>query len=123
MYVNGFGVTTLADKDLGSGITAAQVAGGGWTGLQFDVSTTSDFNGLIRTIDASSDRAAFYGAYDIDRNGTVTQAELGNNLVFRTANTGGGVLRSRLPGRHRPAGDVLEGRNASSCRMKSSSAT
>ena len=25
----------------------AQIAGGGWTGLQFDVSTTSDFNGLI----------------------------------------------------------------------------
>ena len=40
------------DKYRGAGITAAQIAAGGWSGLQFDVSTTSDFNGLIRTIDA-----------------------------------------------------------------------
>ncbi len=96
LYVNGFGVTTLADKYRGTGITAAQVAGGGWTGLQFDVSTTSDFNGLIRTIDASADRAAFYNAYDIDRNGTVSQAELGANLRFASANPNGtGVLYDR----------------------------
>ena len=54
LYVNGSGFTTLADKYRGAGITAAQIAAGGWTGLQFDVSTTSDFNGLIRTIDGSS---------------------------------------------------------------------
>jgi hypothetical protein len=96
LYVGGGGFTTLANKYRGGGITAAQVAAGGWTGLQFDVSTTSDFNGLIRTIDASSDRAAFYAAYDIDRNGTVTQAELGNNLVFSTPNSNGiGTLYDR----------------------------
>ena len=44
---NGQGFTTLADKYRGAGINAAQIAAGGWTGLQFDVSTTSDFNGLI----------------------------------------------------------------------------
>lgn len=96
LYVGGGGFTTLANKYRGAGITAAQVAAGGWTGLQFDVSTTSDFNGLIRTIDASPDRAAFYSAYDIDGNGVVTQAELGNNLVFNTANSNGvGVLYDR----------------------------
>ncbi|HUQ86733.1 MAG TPA: TonB-dependent receptor, partial [Vicinamibacterales bacterium] len=95
-YVGGGGFTTLANKYRGAGITAAQVAAGGWTGLQFDVSTTSDFNGLIRTIDASADRAAFYSAYDLDRNGTITQTELGNNLVFSAANPNGiGTLYDR----------------------------
>ena len=41
-YVNSQGFTTLADKYRGVGISAAQIAAGGWTGLQFDVSTTSD---------------------------------------------------------------------------------
>ncbi len=96
LYVDSSGFTTLADKYRGAGITAAQIAAGGWTGLQFDVSTTSDFNGLIRTIDASADRAAFYGAYDIDGNGTITQAELGNNLRFGAANPNGiGALYDR----------------------------
>lgn len=96
LYVDSSGFTTLADKYRGVGITAAQIAGGGWTGLQFDVSTTSDFNGLIRTIDASADRAAFYNAYDLDRNGTVTQSELGSTLAFSAANPNGvGVLYDR----------------------------
>ena len=95
VYVNGFGFTTLADRYRGAGITAAQVAGGSWTGLQFDVTNTSDFNGLIRTIDASADRAGFYAAYDADRNGTVTAAELGSSLVFNTANPAGGVYYDR----------------------------
>jgi hypothetical protein len=96
VYVNGSGFTTLANKYQGAGITAAQIAAGGWTGLQFDVSTTSDFNGLIRTIDASADRGAFYAAYDIDGNGTITQAELGNNLRFNALNAGGtGVAYDR----------------------------
>jgi len=96
LYVNSGGVTTLADKYRGVGITAGQIAAGGWSGLQFDVSTTSDFNGLIRTVDASNDRAAFYTAYDLDRNGTVSQAELGGALAFSAANPNGtGVLYDR----------------------------
>lgn len=96
LYLNNAGVTTLADKYRGGGITAGQVAGGGWSGLQFDVSTTSDFQGLMRTIDASADRAAFYNAYDADRNGVVSQTELSNSLVFNTANPNGiGVLYDR----------------------------
>ena len=89
------GFTTLADKYRGTGITAAQVAAGSWTGLQFDVSTTSDFGGLMRTIDASADRGAFYAAYDRDGNGVITQAELGAGLVFNTANPEGGVYYDR----------------------------
>ena len=110
LYVDTQGFTTLADKYRGVGINAAQIAAGGWTGLQFDVSTTSDFNGLMRTIDASGDRAAFYAAYDANRDGAISQAEAGAGLVFNTANPLGGVqLRPRLPGRHRPAGNLLEG--------------
>jgi len=96
LYLNSFGVTTLADKYRGAGISAAQIAAGGWSGLQFDVSTTSDFNGLMRTIDASADRAAFYAAYDTDGNGTIGQNELGAALRFNNPNTGGtGVLYDR----------------------------
>ena len=96
LYVDGAGFTTLANKYRGVGITAADVAAGGWTGLQFDVSTTSDFSGLMKTIDASTDRTAFYAAYDLDRNGTITQTELGNGLVFAAANPNGiGTLYDR----------------------------
>jgi hypothetical protein len=95
LYVNSQGFTTLADQYRGAGITAGQVAGGSWTGLQFDVTNTSDFNGLIRTIDASADRAAFYTAYDADGNGAITAAELSSRLVFNTANPAGGVNYDR----------------------------
>jgi hypothetical protein len=96
LYLNSSGFTTLADKYRGVGITAAQVAAGGWSGLQFDVTNTSDFNGLIRTIDASADRGAFYAAYDRDGNGVVTSAELGTGLTFNTSNPNGtGVLYDR----------------------------
>ena len=95
LYVDTQGFTTLADKYRGVGINAAQIAAGGWTGLQFDVSTTSDFNGLMRTIDASADRAAFYAAYDANRDGVISQAEAGTGLVFNTANSLGGVNYDR----------------------------
>jgi hypothetical protein len=95
LYVDTQGFTTLADKYRGVGINAAQIAAGGWTGLQFDVSTTSDFNGLMRTIDSSGDRAAFYTAYDSNRDGVISQAEAGTGLVFNTANPLGGVNYDR----------------------------
>ena len=95
LYVDSTGFTTLADKYRGAGISAAQIAGGSWSGLQFDVTNTSDFNGLIRTIDGSADRAAFYNAYDANRDGTVSQAEAGLAMVFNTANPGGGVYYDR----------------------------
>jgi len=95
LYVGSQGFTSLADKYVGAGITAAQVAGGSWTGLAFDVTNTSDFGGLIETINASSDRAAFYGAYDANRDGTISAAELGAGMVFSAANSEGGVLYDR----------------------------
>ena len=95
LYVGSMGFTSLADKYRGGGVNAALVSGGSWSGLAFDVTNTSDFGGLIRTIDASPDRAAFYAAYDSDRNGVVSSTELGNAMLFATPNPEGGVFYDR----------------------------
>lgn len=95
LYLNTEGLTTLADKYIGGNINALNVAGGDWSGLAFDVTNTSDFGGLMETIDASADRAAFYNAYDVNRDGTVSEAELGTALVFNTANPSGGARYQR----------------------------
>ncbi len=81
-YVDGALYESLAAAYAARGVTAAQLVGGSWTSLAFDYSNTSDFNGFIRTLDSRSDRATFYAAFDLDRNGTITQAELGQALVF-----------------------------------------
>ena len=57
---------------------------GNWNRLAFDVNNTSDFGGLINTINARSDRARFYTAFDADGNGTISSAELGSRLVFNS---------------------------------------
>ena len=95
IYLDTEGLTTLADKYIGGNINALNVAGGDWSGLTFDVTNTSDFGGLIETINASSDRTAFYNAYDVNRDGTVSEAELGATLVFNTANPSGGARYQR----------------------------
>jgi hypothetical protein len=95
LYVDSQGFTSLADKYRGTGVTAAAVSGGSWSGLAFDVLNTSDFGGLIRTIDASADRGAFYAAYDRDGNGAITPAELGAAMTFGSTNPEGGVFYDR----------------------------
>lgn len=95
LYVDSAGVTTLAPIYAGRGITAGDIANGSWSGLQFDLTATSDFNGLIRTIDGRADRARFYNAYDLNGDGTITQAELGSAMVFNATNATGQVLYDR----------------------------
>ena len=97
LYVDSSGYSSLAPTYAGRGITAGQVAGGSWTGLQFDVSNTSDFNGFIRTIDGRADRAKFYNAYDVNRDGVISQVELAATMVFNTTsgNPVGGVNYDR----------------------------
>jgi hypothetical protein len=95
VYLDTEGLTTLADKYIGGNINALNVAGGDWSGLTFDVTNTSDFGGLMETINASGDRAAFYNAYDVNRDGTVSEAELGATMVFNTANPSGGARYQR----------------------------
>ena len=46
------------------------------------MTNTSDFNGFIRTLDGRSDRARYYAAFDLNGDGTITQAEAGTAIVF-----------------------------------------
>ena len=52
----------------------------GWSQLAFDYSNPSDFGGFIRTIDALPNRAAFYGAFDLNGNGTTDASDLSGIL-------------------------------------------
>ncbi|MEW6320825.1 MAG: TonB-dependent receptor [Acidobacteriota bacterium] len=82
LFVGGALYESLAARYAGVGVTAAQVVSGSWTQLAFDHSNPSDFGGFIRTINARSDRARFYAAFDLNGDGTITEAELGSALVF-----------------------------------------
>ena len=102
--VNSTGFTTLADKYRGAGITAAQIAAGGWSGLQFDVSTTSDFNGLIRTIDASADRArVLHGLRRRPQRHGHARPSSAPRWHSATANPGGTACSTIATSRPRPA--------------------
>jgi hypothetical protein len=78
-----------------SGLTGAQLASGSFSNRRFNPNTTSDFTGLINTINGLPNRAAFYAQYDVDGNGTITPAELGSRLTFTTANAAGGLNYAR----------------------------
>jgi hypothetical protein len=78
-----------------SGLTAGELATGSFSNRRFNVNTTSDFTGLINTINGLPNRAAFYSQYDVDGNGTITSAELGSRLTFTTANADGGLNYAR----------------------------
>ena len=53
----------------------------------------SDYNGLIRTIDARADRARFYQAFDANGDGVISETELGSRLVYNsTAGNPGGQI-------------------------------
>jgi hypothetical protein len=85
LYLDSAIYESVAAKYAGAGVTAANIVAGSWNRLAFDHSNPSDFGGFIRTIDARSDRARFYGLYDLNRDGTISQTELGQALVFNSA--------------------------------------
>lgn len=77
--------SSLGAQYIGAGITANDVAGvtgQSWTDLDFDVTNTSDFAGLINSIDSSPNRASFYAALDTNGDGTITPAEAGEAITF-----------------------------------------
>jgi hypothetical protein len=84
IYVNGEGIYNLAPQYNGQNITALDIATSGWSNLQFDVTTTSDFQGFINAINNRADRGRFYAAYDVNGDGTITPAELGATMTFNT---------------------------------------
>jgi hypothetical protein len=68
-----------------SGLTADDVANESLTGLRFDVTNPSDFDGFINTVNGLPNRDSFYAAYDTNGDGTITPAELGAGLRFDSA--------------------------------------
>jgi hypothetical protein len=84
LYLDSAIYESVAAKYAGAGVTAANIVAGSWNRLAFDHSNPSDFGGFIRTIDARSDRARFYGLYDLNNDGTISQTELGQALVFNS---------------------------------------
>jgi hypothetical protein len=78
-----------------SGLSAAELAAGSFSDLAFDVTNTSDFGGLINTINALPNRAQFYSLYDGDGDGTITAAELGARLAFSAVRPDGTVQYDR----------------------------
>ena len=65
------------------GLTVGELVGGGFSGdVQFDPTNASDFGGFIKTIDTHPDRQKFYNAYDTNKDGEITQAELTSSMLF-----------------------------------------
>lgn len=66
-----------------SGISAGDVSIGSFSGsIGFDPFNTSDFEGLIRTINAAPNRNAYYTALDVNGNGTISADELAARLTY-----------------------------------------
>jgi hypothetical protein len=88
IYLTSANYESISARYLGQGISASNIVGGTgnqWTILAFDHSNPSDFGGFIRTVNDRPDRDRFYTAFDTNADGTITQAELGNSLIFNTS--------------------------------------
>lgn len=75
-----------------AGITAQEIATGSFSARDFVVTNTSDFGGLINTINGLPNRAAYYAAFDANGDGAITSAELGSRLTFGTVDSGTGTV-------------------------------
>jgi carboxypeptidase family protein len=76
------------------GTTAADIGvTGAFSNRDFNVNNTSDFGGLINTINASPNRAQFYAAFDANGDGTITAAEMGPRLAFSTLDPSYGTVQ------------------------------
>jgi hypothetical protein len=79
-----------------SGLPASDLAvTGAFSNRDFNVNNTSDFGGLINTINSLPNRAQFYAAFDADGDGTITSAEMGPRLTFSTLDPDGTILYDR----------------------------
>ncbi|MDQ3281758.1 MAG: TonB-dependent receptor [Acidobacteriota bacterium] len=84
-FIGGAQYTSIANRYLaGGGVTAGGIVNGSWTAVQFDVTNPSDFNGLLKTINAASaaDKAYYYSILDLDKNGTITVEEAQQAIRF-----------------------------------------
>jgi Carboxypeptidase regulatory-like domain len=78
-----------------SGITAGELGTGSFSAVDFRVTNTSDFGGLINTINGLPNRAQYYSLYDVNGDGTITSAEMGSRLTFSTLNPNGTIQYDR----------------------------
>ena len=80
-----------------AGLSAGELATGSFSGRDFNVNNSSDFNGLIATINRLPNRAQYYAQFDANGDGTITSAEMGPRLTFssRTGNPDGMVNYDR----------------------------
>jgi hypothetical protein len=67
-----------------SGTSALGVTTSGLTGVLFNPTNASDYNGFINTVNGSPNRSAFYSAFDTNGDGTISQAELGASLLYNS---------------------------------------
>ena len=67
-----------------TGLSAGELATGSFSGRDFNVNNSSDFNGLISTINRLPNRAQFYAQFDANGDGTITSAEMGPRLTFNS---------------------------------------
>ena len=67
---------------LQAGTSALAVTTSGLTSVVFNPTNASDFNGFINTINSLPNRASFYASYDTNRDGVISQAELGASLIY-----------------------------------------
>lgn len=65
-----------------AGLTAGELDAGDFTAQSFNPNNTSDFNGLVNTINASPDFDAFMATLDSNGDGVLTPQEVGDNMVF-----------------------------------------
>lgn len=84
-FVGGAQYTSLAAKYVGGSINAGNITDDPWTAIRFDVDNTSDVTGLLNTINASANKAAFYAKLDLNKDGVISAAELRTALVFNSS--------------------------------------
>jgi hypothetical protein len=77
------------------GVTALELATGSFSNRDFSVNNTSDFGGLINTINRLPNRAQYYSIFDVNGDGTISSAEMGSLLAFNTTRADGTVLYDR----------------------------
>lgn len=90
-YVGGAQYVSIDRRYQNGGITAGNIVGQNWTLIDFNIE--DDYERLIESINARSDRAYFYGLLDANGDGTITLEEAGNRLVFNsTAGNPNGMI-------------------------------